>query len=67
MKVEVTGALPFGTTAKDLALAIVGRIGAAGANGHMVEFCGDSDPRPRHGRPHDASATCRSRSARAPA
>ncbi|CAN5918332.1 3-isopropylmalate dehydratase large subunit [soil metagenome] len=42
MKVEVTGALPFGTTAKDVALAIVGRLGAAGANGHMIEFCGDT-------------------------
>ena len=42
MKVEVDGALPFGTTAKDLALAIIGRLGAAGANGHMIEFCGDT-------------------------
>jgi 3-isopropylmalate/(R)-2-methylmalate dehydratase large subunit len=42
MKVDVTGSLPFGTAAKDLALAIVGRIGAAGANGHMIEFCGEA-------------------------
>jgi 3-isopropylmalate/(R)-2-methylmalate dehydratase large subunit len=42
MKVEVSGALPFGTTAKDLALAIVGRIGADGALGHMIEYCGDA-------------------------
>jgi 3-isopropylmalate/(R)-2-methylmalate dehydratase large subunit len=42
MKVEVNGRLPFGTSAKDLALAIVGRLGAAGANGHMIEFCGDT-------------------------
>jgi 3-isopropylmalate/(R)-2-methylmalate dehydratase large subunit len=42
MKVEVTGALPFGTTAKDVALAIIGKIGAAGANGHMIEYCGDT-------------------------
>ena len=42
MKVEVTGGLPFGTSAKDLALAIVGQLGAAGANGHMIEFCGDA-------------------------
>ena len=42
MKIEVTGSLPFGTTAKDLALALVGQVGAAGANGHMVEFCGDT-------------------------
>ena len=42
MKVEVTGTLPFGTTAKDVALAIVGTLGASGANGHMIEFCGDA-------------------------
>jgi len=42
MKVEVTGRLPFGTSAKDLALALIGRLGAAGANGHAVEFCGDA-------------------------
>jgi 3-isopropylmalate/(R)-2-methylmalate dehydratase large subunit len=42
MKVEVSGGLPFGTSAKDLALTIVGRLGAAGANGHMIEFRGDT-------------------------
>jgi len=42
MKVAVSGALPFGTTAKDLALTITGRIGAAGANGHMIEYSGDT-------------------------
>ncbi|WP_295140618.1 3-isopropylmalate dehydratase large subunit [uncultured Reyranella sp.] len=42
MKVEATGGLPFGTSAKDLALAIVGQVGAAGGNGHTIEFCGDT-------------------------
>ena len=42
MKIEVTGGLPFGTSAKDLALAIVGQIGATGGNGHTIEFCGDT-------------------------
>lgn len=42
MKVEVCGGLPFGTSAKDLALAIVGQVGAAGGNGHTIEFCGDT-------------------------
>ena len=42
MKVEVTGAVPFGTTAKDVALAIVGTLGASGAIGHVIEFCGDT-------------------------
>ena len=32
MKIEVTGALPFGTGAKDLALALVGQLGAAGSD-----------------------------------
>ncbi|WP_428676212.1 3-isopropylmalate dehydratase large subunit [Reyranella sp.] len=41
-KVEVSGGLPFGTSAKDLALAIVGHVGAAGGNGHTIEFCGDT-------------------------
>ncbi|TAJ97361.1 MAG: 3-isopropylmalate dehydratase large subunit [Reyranella sp.] len=42
MKVEATGGLPFGTSAKDLALAIVGQVGAAGGSGHTIEFCGDT-------------------------
>ena len=42
MKVEVTGGLPSGTSAKDLALAIVGQVGAAGGNGHAIEFCGEA-------------------------
>lgn len=42
MKIEVTGRLPFGTSAKDLALALIGQLGAAGANGHALEFCGDT-------------------------
>jgi 3-isopropylmalate/(R)-2-methylmalate dehydratase large subunit len=42
MKVEATGVLPLGTSAKDLALALIGWIGAAGANGHAIEFCGDA-------------------------
>lgn len=42
MKVEISGPLPFGTTAKDLALAITATLGAAGANGHMIEYCGDT-------------------------
>ena len=42
MKVKVSGALPFGTTAKDLALAIVGQLGAAGALGQVIEFCGET-------------------------
>jgi 3-isopropylmalate/(R)-2-methylmalate dehydratase large subunit len=42
MRIEASGTLPFGTTAKDLALSIVGQVGAAGGNGHTIEFCGDT-------------------------
>ncbi|MDX2101274.1 MAG: 3-isopropylmalate dehydratase large subunit, partial [Alphaproteobacteria bacterium] len=42
MKVDVTGALPSGVTAKDLVLAIIGKIGTAGGTGHVIEFCGEA-------------------------
>ncbi|MAU97040.1 MAG: 3-isopropylmalate dehydratase large subunit [Fulvimarina sp.] len=42
MKITVTGSLPFGTTAKDLALHIIGQIGTGGATGHAVEYAGDA-------------------------
>ncbi|MDP1692926.1 MAG: 3-isopropylmalate dehydratase large subunit [Burkholderiaceae bacterium] len=38
--VKVEGALPRGCTAKDIALAIIGKIGTAGGNGHTIEFGG---------------------------
>lgn len=41
-KVSVYGRLPVGTFAKDLALAVVGRIGASGAVGHVLEFSGEA-------------------------
>jgi 3-isopropylmalate dehydratase large subunit len=37
---EVEGSLGFGLTAKDLALAIIGAIGTAGATGHVIEYRG---------------------------
>lgn len=40
MRIRVDGQLPAGTTAKDLVLMIIGRIGAQGARGYVVEFCG---------------------------
>ncbi len=40
MLVRVDGALAFGCTAKDIALAIIGRIGTAGGSGHAIEFGG---------------------------
>ena len=40
MLIEAADALPAGTTAKDLILAIIGKIGAAGAVGHVIEYAG---------------------------
>ncbi len=40
MRIRIDGALPSGTTAKDLVLMIISRIGAQGARGFVVEFCG---------------------------
>jgi len=42
MSVVVDGRLPPGCTAKDIALAIIGRIGTAGASGHAIEFAGSA-------------------------
>ena len=40
MHVTVDGKLPFGCTAKDIVLAIIGKIGIAGGTGYAVEFGG---------------------------
>lgn len=42
MLINVTGRLPDGVTAKDLILAIIGRIGTAGATGHTMEYGGEA-------------------------
>jgi 3-isopropylmalate/(R)-2-methylmalate dehydratase large subunit len=42
MLVKVEGALPFGVTAKDIVLAIIGKIGTAGGNGYTIEFGGSA-------------------------
>ncbi|MEP6702062.1 MAG: 3-isopropylmalate dehydratase large subunit [Betaproteobacteria bacterium] len=42
MLVKVDGVLPFGCTAKDIALAVIGRIGTAGGTGHAIEFGGST-------------------------
>src|SRR5216117_530039 len=42
MRVAVEGGLPFGCTAKDIALAVIGRIGTAGGTGHAIEFAGST-------------------------
>jgi len=42
MLVRVDGQLPPGVTAKDIILAIIGEIGTAGGNGHVIEFAGEA-------------------------
>ena len=42
MQVDVSGTLPIGVTAKDIVLAIIGKIGTAGGNGHVIEYTGDA-------------------------
>lgn len=42
MRVNIEGALPRGVTAKDLALAVIGRIGTAGGVGYAIEFAGSA-------------------------
>jgi len=41
MRITVDGELPFGVTAKDVVLAIIGKIGTAGGTGHVIEYAGD--------------------------
>ncbi len=40
MRVRVEGELAAGVSAKDVMLAIIGRIGTAGGTGHVIEFAG---------------------------
>jgi len=42
MRVNVEGPLARGVTAKDVVLAIIGRIGTAGGTGHAIEFAGST-------------------------
>ena len=42
MRVTVNGSLPQGVTAKDIILAIIGEIGTAGGNGHVIEYAGQA-------------------------
>jgi 3-isopropylmalate/(R)-2-methylmalate dehydratase large subunit len=58
MRIVVADPIPPGTTAKDLILTIIGRIGVDGARGHVIEYAG--------GGIAAHSATCPSRRARGP-
>ncbi len=41
MEVRVDGTLGYGVSAKDVVLAIIGKTGAAGGTGHVIEYTGD--------------------------
>ena len=40
MRINVEGELPLGCTAKDVILAIIGKIGTAGGTGYVIEYAG---------------------------
>ncbi len=42
MEVRIEGELPKGVTAKDIALAVIGKIGTAGGTGYAIEFTGST-------------------------
>ena len=42
MRVTVSGKLPEGVTAKDIALAVIAKIGTAGGTGYVIEYAGDA-------------------------
>jgi 3-isopropylmalate/(R)-2-methylmalate dehydratase large subunit len=42
LAVNVEGTLPAGVTAKDIILAVIGKIGVDGGTGHVIEYRGDT-------------------------
>ncbi len=42
MKVEITGKLSPGVTAKDITLSVIGATGTAGGTGYVIEYCGEA-------------------------
>ncbi len=42
MLIKIEGALPEGSTAKDIVLAVIGKIGTAGGSGCTIEFAGSA-------------------------
>ncbi len=42
MKVEITGKLRPGVTAKDITLSVIGKTGTAGGTGYVIEYCGQA-------------------------
>ncbi|GGA19481.1 3-isopropylmalate dehydratase large subunit [Neptunicoccus cionae] len=42
MKVEITGSLKPGVTAKDITMRVIGETGTAGGTGYVIEYCGQA-------------------------
>ena len=42
MAVQIDGELPYGVTAKDLILSVIGAIGVHGGTGHVIEYRGEA-------------------------
>jgi len=42
MKVEITGKLSKGVTAKDITLSVIAKTGTAGGTGYVIEYCGEA-------------------------
>ena len=42
MRITLSGGMPSSVTAKDISLALIAEIGAAGGSGHVIEFAGDT-------------------------
>ncbi|EIE49818.1 isopropylmalate isomerase [Salipiger aestuarii] len=42
MKVEITGQLRPGVTAKDITLSVIGKTGTGGGTGYVIEYCGEA-------------------------
>ncbi len=42
MKVEITGSLRPGVTAKDITMSVIGHTGTAGGTGYVIEYCGQA-------------------------
>ncbi len=42
MKVEITGKLRAGVTAKDITMSVIGVTGTAGGTGYVIEYCGEA-------------------------
>ena len=53
MEIRVDGTLSERCSAKDIILAIIGKIGTAGGTGYVIEYTGVGNPCPQHGGSYD--------------